>query len=96
LLYFTTDAKFHDKRKETLKGLWNENFWYGYGGHFIFHKNGKRVHASALLAGLRRSFVAYKLTQQTIVFLLPLQYTFKKTAWYLGFAKAHLDGYGHA
>ncbi len=95
LLYFTTDAKFHDRRKETLGGLWNENFWYGYGGHYIFHKNRKRVEASALLAGLRRSFLAYKLTHRKVVFLLPLQYAIKKIAWYFGFAKAHFDGYGH-
>jgi len=39
---------------------------------------------------------AYKLTRQSVVFLLPLQYAFKKIAWYFGFAKAHFDGYGHS
>jgi glycosyltransferase involved in cell wall biosynthesis len=95
LLYFTTDAEFHDRRKETWGGLWKENFWYGYGGHYILHKNGKRVQASNLLAGLQRSLIAYKSTHQKIVFFLPLQYILKKVAWYFGFAKAHIDGYGH-
>lgn len=96
LTYFTTDALFHDRRKTTLKTLWDENFWYGYGGHYFLHKHLRRVSASAFLQVLRRSYVAYKLTHRKVVFLLPLQFVFKKTAWYLGFAKAHFDGYGHA
>ena len=95
LLHFTTEASFHDRRKETLRGVWKENFWYGYGGHYILHKYRKRVPASTILAGLRRSFVGYKLTRRKVVFLLPLQYAFKKLAWYFGFVKAHMDGYGH-
>jgi len=96
LTYFTTDAVFRDRRKETWKALWNENFWYGYGGHYFLHKHMKRVSASALLEGLRRSSIAYNLSHRKVVFfLLPLQYTFKKLAWYFGFAKAHIDGYGH-
>ena len=96
LLYFTTDAKFHDRRKETWRDLWNENFWYGYGGHYILHKNRKGVPASAFIAWLQRSFVAYKLTHRKVAFLLPFQYVFKKIAWSFGFAKGHLEGYGHA
>ena len=95
LTYFTTDAVFHDRRKQTWKGLWNENFWYGYGGHYFLHKHRKRVPVSALIGGLLRSSVAYKLTHQKVVFLLPLQYAFKKIAWFFGFVKAHIDGYEH-
>lgn len=93
--YFTTDAIFNDRRKETLKGIWRENFWYGYGGHYFLHKYRKNVSSSALLAGLKRSFIGYKLTGKRIMFLFPLQYYFKKIAWYVGFVKAHLSGYGH-
>ena len=95
LTYFTTDAVFYDRRRETWKALWSENFWYGYGGHYFFHKHRKRVSSSALLEGLRRSSVAYKLTHRKVVFLLPLQHAFKKIAWLFGFINAHLDGYGH-
>jgi glycosyltransferase involved in cell wall biosynthesis len=93
--YFITDAVFNDRRKETLRGIWRENFWYGYGGHYFLHKYQKSVSTSAFLAGLKRSFVAYKLTHRKTVFLLPLQYYFKKIAWYFGFLKAHSSGYGH-
>ena len=93
--YFITDAVFNDRRKETLKGIWRENFWYGYGGHYFLHKHRRRISASAFLAGLQHSFVAYKLTRRKTMFLLPLQHIFKKVAWYFGFMRAHLDGYGH-
>jgi len=95
LTYFITDAVFHDRRKETWSAIWNENFWYGYGGHYFLHKYRKRPSASSILAGLRRTSVAYKLTHRKIVFLFPLQYSFKKIAWYFGFIKAHIHGYGH-
>ena len=42
------------------------------------------------------SFVAYKLTHRKVVFLLPLNFAFKKTALLTGFMSAHIDGYGHA
>jgi len=95
LTYFCTDAIFYDKRKENWKAIWNENFWYGYGGHYFMHKHGKSVRTSAFLEGFRRTAVAYKLTRQKIVFLLLFQYLFKKIAWLSGFLKAHLEGYGH-
>jgi glycosyltransferase involved in cell wall biosynthesis len=93
--YFVTDAVFNDKRKGTLKGIWRENFWYGYGGHYFLHKYEKSVSISVFLAGFKRAFVAYKLTHRKIVFLFPLPYYFKKIAWYFGFLEAHISGYGH-
>jgi len=95
LTYFNTDAVFHDRRKGTWKGIWNENFWYGYGGHYFMHKHGRNKQAFTLLEGFQRTVIAYKLTRRKIVFLFPLQYFFKKIAWFFGFLKAHLDGYGH-
>jgi glycosyltransferase involved in cell wall biosynthesis len=93
--YFITDAVFNDRRKESFRAIWRENYWYGYGGHYFLHKYRRSVSTSALIAGLQRSFVAYKLTHRKIVFFFPLQYYFKKIAWYFGFMKAHFSGYGH-
>jgi len=95
LTYFVTDAVFHDRRKQTWKDVWNENFWYGYGGHYFIHKHGRIMQNFPVFEGLRRTALAYKSTHRKIVFLFPLQYFFKKIAWLLGFLKAHLDGYGH-
>lgn len=93
--FFITDAIFNDRRKETLEGIWRENFWYGYGGHYFIHKHGRIYSASKLFEGFRRASVAYKLTSKKIVFLLPFQYLFKKIAWFFGFLVAHIKGYGH-
>jgi glycosyltransferase involved in cell wall biosynthesis len=95
LTYFITNAVFCDRRKGTWNDLWSENFWYGYGGHYFMHKHGRNKQIFTLLEGLQRTVIAYKLTQQKIVFLFPLQYFFKKIAWFFGFLKAHVNGYGH-
>lgn len=95
LTYFITDAVFYDRRKETLKAIWDENFWYGYGGHYFLHKHRERISVSSLLDGLRRTSIAYRLVHRKAVFLLLIQQIFKKIAWCFGFIKAHFDGYGH-
>lgn len=95
LTYFITDAIFCDRRKGTWKDIWKENFWYGYGGHYFMHKHGRNRRFSMFLEGFKRTVVAYRVTRRKIVFLFPLQYFFKKIAWFFGFLKAHMDGYGH-
>jgi glycosyltransferase involved in cell wall biosynthesis len=95
LTYFVTDAVFYDRRKQTWKDVWTENFWYGYGGHYFIHKQGRTMQSFPVFEGFRRTALAYRLTHRKIVFLFPFQYFFKKIAWFLGFLKAHLDGYGH-
>jgi glycosyltransferase involved in cell wall biosynthesis len=93
--YFITDAIFYDRRKENWRGIWNENFWYGYGGHYFLHKHGKGVSASALFDGIRGASIAYGLTRKKIVFLILFQHFFKKVAWFFGYIRAHIDNYEH-
>jgi glycosyltransferase involved in cell wall biosynthesis len=95
LTCFTTDATYYDRRKQTWKDVWTENFWFGYGGHYFIHKHGINIQNFPVLEGLKRTDLAYRLTHRKIVLLLPIQYFFKKIAWFLGFLKSHLDGYGH-
>jgi glycosyltransferase involved in cell wall biosynthesis len=102
LIYRTTEGTFYTKRKQTWKALWDQYFWHGYGFYYVFHKNkgiGKlygMVPPTAFLSGLMYSFVTYKLTRRKAVFLLPLHFTFKITAWCLGFIKkSYLDSYRH-
>jgi glycosyltransferase involved in cell wall biosynthesis len=91
-----TDAVFYERQKATWKALWKQHLWYGYGLHFIQHKNkGRNLFLDRSVDRIPLSFLAYKLTNRKIVFLLPLNFIFKKTALLFGFAKAHLDGYGH-
>lgn len=94
-----SEAKFLHKFRESWKALWDQYFWYGYGGHYVHHKHGNilplwhKFPSIALMLGLRRSLVVYRLTNKKIVFLLPFQYAFKSFAWCFGFLKGHLDRY---
>jgi len=94
-LYFVTEAEFYHRCKKTWKSLWRENYWYGYGGHYLSHRKIKTFAPTPALIRLRYLFASYKLTCQKVAFLFPLQQAFKKIAWLFGFIKAHLDGYGH-
>jgi glycosyltransferase involved in cell wall biosynthesis len=90
-----TDAHYFEKRKKGWKAIWNQFFWYGYGKHYLLHKKKTEVKPSKLLEGFVLSIIAYRLTGRKVAFLLPIQFYFKRIAWYFGFVKAHLKGYGH-
>jgi glycosyltransferase involved in cell wall biosynthesis len=87
----TTSAEFYEKRKNSWKGLWNEYFWQGAGGRKIFRKISPYTMLSRMfpptifLTVVTRSCSAYRLTAKKAVFLLPLQWIFKRVAWVLGF-----------
>jgi len=80
---------FYEKRKNTLKDLWRQYFWYGYSKRYSFVKKSKNLNYSSLLLHFSYSKAAYKLTGRKIAFLLPLQYCFKVIASSFGFMKAH-------
>lgn len=87
----TTAAEFYEKRRDNWKDLWNEYFWHGSGGRTIFNKVSphsmlyKMFPPTIILIVISRSCNAYKLMHKKIVFLLPLHWIFKRTAWFLGF-----------
>jgi glycosyltransferase involved in cell wall biosynthesis len=98
-------ARFYHNSKESLRGFWDEQAWFGYGDHYFSHKyeHHKRVYplwrkiplASPLTRGLKFASKAYESTHLKIAFLIPAQLVFGKTAWWFGFIKSHADGYGH-
>ncbi len=95
-----TNEVFTESTRSSLSSLWNQYFWYGSGGHFIFKKDPdmltlwKMTPPAGFVAGLLRCSGAYKLTGRKMVFLLPLHYAFKRIAWLFGFLGAYLKGYG--
>lgn len=97
----TIDVYFFDYERLglTWKNLWNRYWIRGYHTHYFLHKNrGMIKHyrmfpLAAIFSGLIYALKLYKLTRQKIVFALPLQFFFKMTAWYVGFAKSHFDLY---
>ena len=94
-----TDEVFTESTRGSWISLWNQYFWYGYGGHYVFHKDcriitlWKMTPMAGFVAGLLRFSGAYKLTQRKIMLLLPIHYVFKRMAWFLGFVTAHANRY---
>ena len=97
----TIDTEFLDYERCRLawKSLWGRYQLRGYYTHYFLHKHGnllkhyKMFPPAAFLTGLIQAKVLFKLTRIRGVFLMPLQQTFKMTAWYFGFAQSHLKGY---
>jgi glycosyltransferase involved in cell wall biosynthesis len=100
-LLHVVDVTFHDYERYglTWKSLWSKYWLRGYYTHYFLHKNKGLIRhyrmfpPAASLSGLLSSFALFKLTGQKAVFLLPPQYAFKMTAWYLGFVRSHFDSY---
>lgn len=87
---------FYELREQTWGDLWKKYYWYGYGNYFLYKKNKSifklymMIPLAGLLAGLSYSILGYKYVGKAAVFLLPLHYFFKKTAWFFGFLNAYL------
>ena len=81
----------------TFKDLWRKYLWYGYGGQKIYQQNRtlfsfpRMSPLAGLLAGVVYSLAAYRLLRDKKVFLLPVHYGFKMTAWMLGFIKGQIE-----
>jgi glycosyltransferase involved in cell wall biosynthesis len=101
-LYRGTPALFYERRRKTWKDLFEEGFWHGYGAYDVFRKNTdllvlyRLVPLAGFIAGVWYSIIAYKLLRRKWVFLLPIEYFFKRTAWFFGFIKGQIDGHKHA
>ena len=98
---YVSPATFYEKRPRTWKNLWVKYFWYGYGMHYVLNKNRniERLYEmsplAALVEGFWSSISAYKFVRSKRVFLLPLHFFFKMSAWSFGYAKSHFNSYGH-
>lgn len=95
--FYITSAVFYHRQRTTWKALWKQHYWYGYGLHFF--QSAHRRHNLISDFAVERvvlSALPYKLTHRKVMFLLPLNFAFKKTVLLFGFISAHLDGYGHS
>jgi glycosyltransferase involved in cell wall biosynthesis len=96
-----TPAVFYEKCRTTWKSIWDEYVWWGYGAHYVYHKDRHLIRlyqmtpVSGFIAGLLRLPQAYQLSRRKSVSLLPYHYAFKRIAWCFGFMKGELNGYGH-
>lgn len=86
-----SESEFCEKRRNSWRALWSENFWHGSGGRRILNKVSPHVMLlrmfppTILLNVISRSCKAYKLTHNRVVFMLPLHWFYRRTAWFLGF-----------
>jgi len=91
-----SNAFFHERRGCSWKELWQKYVWYGYGNFFLYQRHNdifklyKMLPLSGIISGLLISLDAYKIVNRKRVFLIPLCFVFKLTAWYYGFIKAAL------
>jgi glycosyltransferase involved in cell wall biosynthesis len=94
-------AKCYVVSRGTWQSVWTRYVWYGYGGHFLGHKT-KNLHFLMyniplvhFLDGFRLGVKAYRLTSERESFLFPLCNAFLAAGRWYGYAKAHIEGYGH-
>jgi glycosyltransferase involved in cell wall biosynthesis len=99
--FTTVDATFFDYERHglTWKNLYVRYWLRGYYTHYFLHKNKgfiqhyKMIPPAAFVTGVLHSHKLFTLTRKRTVFFLPLQYLFKMTVWYIGFARSHIDSY---
>jgi glycosyltransferase involved in cell wall biosynthesis len=78
------------------KDLWRKYFWYGFGCQRSYNQMRgafslpRMTPIAGAAIGTVYSHAAYRFLHQKQMFLLPLQYGFKHTAWLLGFMKAQM------
>ena len=94
--FYLTEAFFYERQKTKWNDIWRRHVWYGYGLHFLNHKHKEmNIITSKPNDRIILSSQAYKLTYRKVVFLLPINFVFRKIALGFGYLKSHLDGYGH-
>jgi glycosyltransferase involved in cell wall biosynthesis len=95
-------AVFFHSPKDTLRGLFKQYLWYGYGGHFIHHKYSRLINIPYRLPpiffgwGLKVFRKSYRNNHKKKSLLIPLLCLFISICWCLGFLQAHIEGYGHS
>jgi glycosyltransferase involved in cell wall biosynthesis len=89
-------AIFYEYPRTSWRKLWNKYYNWGYGLHEACKANPELLTLyemtpiAGFAAGLKRAFIAYRLTHERKNFLLPFQFVFKLTAWCLGYLKGVL------
>lgn len=92
-----TNAYFYERRVKSWRDLWRKYLWYGYGNYHLYRKNRHIVSPTRMnplagfLAGCLYVPESYRLMRKKAVFLLPLHFTFKMVAWFIGFSKSYIE-----
>ncbi len=92
------EAKFYELHGglSSFKDLWKKYSWYGYGAEKIYRENRKlfslprMTPIAGIITGIIFSLIGYRSIRKKIVFLLPIHYGIKMTAWSYGFMRGQL------
>jgi len=95
----TTEVQYRDYERLgiTWRELWLRYWKRGYDMYGVFQKYKREIKLyrmlppAAFLSGLFNAILLYKLKKEKIVFLMPLMYTLKTVAWWLGYVR-HMRG----
>jgi glycosyltransferase involved in cell wall biosynthesis len=98
------DGEFYELHggMSTFLDLWKKYVWYGYGCQKIHRRNRgafsipRMSPIAGIATGVLYSLLAYKLLHQKTVFLLPIHFGLKMTAWMFGFMKGQLQPISHS
>lgn len=96
--YLGTPAMFCERRRRSFEDILKEYYWQGYGAYKAYKKNKssfdlfKLNPVAGFLAGTYYAIISYSLLYRKLVFLLPIEYFFKRVAWFLGFMTSKTIG----
>jgi glycosyltransferase involved in cell wall biosynthesis len=96
-----TPIVFYHRLKGTWKNLWQRYYWYGYGIHYVRNKHNGEIPVFtslpfvAFFVGILHAAHIFRQTKNERCFVLPIEYSFKRSAWCLGYVMSHFDHYGH-
>lgn len=95
LLYIGSPGVFYEQRRSSLRLLWRESIWHGYGAQKLFQGRSWEVMGMtpiiAFFLGAYYATIAYRMVHRGVVFLLPLQHALKRIGWWIGFIKGAID-----
>lgn len=95
------NADFYHNHRTSWNALWKEYAWWGYGMHYVNHKQthgvfpARRMPFLALVFGLQLSLPIYKTFRKKEAFFLPFHSFFKNLAFCVGYLDSHISGHGH-
>lgn len=96
-LLMRSSAVFYEQPRTSWKNLWSKYSKWGLGLHNACRQTPRllvlyqMLPFAGFIGGFKRSLIAYRLTCKKRVFLLPIQFVFKLTAWCFGYLKGYFN-----
>ena len=95
------ETGFYHASRNSVREFWAEQVWFGFGNHYLYHKDSnlgplwRCLPVGSFRYGIKLAKKSYELTNRKLSFFIPFLMGFANIAWWVGFTKAHFNGYGH-